>query len=47
MIILEKIQDSKLIQIQWNEMQSDMSMDIYNDWSYHNSASVSIKDIFS
>ena len=34
---------SKLIQIQWNEMQSDMSMGIYDDWSYHNSASVSIQ----
>ena len=34
---------SKLIQIQWNEMQSDMSMGIYDDWSYHNSTSVNIQ----
>ena len=33
---------SKLIQLQWNEMQSDMSMGIYDEWSYHNSASVNI-----
>ena len=41
----ENLKLSKLIQIQWNEMQSDISMGIYDDWSYHNSALVSIKDI--